>query len=142
LRAEGLPPASVQRLQPLVRTALENTLRDTQGLWILATHEEAASEYAWVAMEEAFRSVRLDRIFRAGREPGAQGDECVWIVDYKTASHGSVGMERFLEAEQRKYGPQMETYARMMREASDTAEIRLGLYYPLLSKLVWWKPLL
>ena len=132
----------MQRLQPLVKTALENTLRDPQGLWILATHEEAASEYAWVAMGGTFRSVRLDRIFRAGLEPGAQGHECMWIIDYKTASHGSVGIERFLDAEQRKYGPQMETYARMMRAASDTAEIRLGLYYPLLPKLVWWKPLL
>lgn len=142
LRGEGLPSSTIQRLQPLVRTALENTLHDRDGLWILAAHEEAASEFGLTATEEGLRSVRLDRVFRAGEEPGAAGQSCLWIIDYKTASHSLTGVERFLEGERRKYGPQMETYARMMQATSSRGELRLALYCPLLPRLVWWRPLI
>ncbi len=67
----------------------------------------------------------------------AAGTECLWIVDYKTASYGSAGIEEFLAGEKEKYGPQLEAYARMV-EGGD--RIRVALYYPMLPQLVWWKP--
>jgi ATP-dependent helicase/nuclease subunit A len=140
LRAEGLPAATVARMQPVVTSALENTLRDADGLWILSAQEEASSEYGLTVWEAGARSVRLDRTFRAGAEPRATGRECLWIIDYKTAAHGSHGVEQFLERERKKYSPQMEAYSRVMQTSSAGAEIRLGLYYPLVPRLVWWKP--
>lgn len=139
LRGEALAPATVARLQRQVIAALENTLHDADGLWILSAQDDAASEYGLTVWEERPGSVRLDRVFRAGDEPRAAERRCLWIVDYKTTAHAPHGVERFLEEERKKYAPQMEAYARVMQATSKT-ELRLGLYYPLLPKLIWWKP--
>ncbi len=138
LRGDGLSSARAVRLASRVRLAIENMLRDAEGLWILGAREEAFSEFALTSWTEARRSVRLDRIFRAGATPLATGDECLWIVDYKTTTHGADGVEEFLTGERAKYGAQMEAYALMMKQASH--EVRMGLYYPMLPRLVWWIP--
>ncbi len=136
LRGDGLPPASVQRLAPRVLTALENALRDAEGVWVLRAHEDAASEYALTSWLEARSSVRLDRVFRAGASPLDEGSEFLWIVDYKTTAHGAEGVEEFLARERAKYSAQMEAYARVMKSVG----VRVGLYYPMLPRLVWWVP--
>ncbi len=64
LRSDGLSLASVQRLVPRVVTALKNTLCDPEGLWVLRSHIDAASEFALTSWVEARSSVRLDRVFR------------------------------------------------------------------------------
>jgi len=138
LRGDGLPPGVVERLAPRVKMALGNMLRDAEGLWVLGARAEASSEYALTSWEERRRSVRLDRVFRAGASPLADGDGVLWIVDYKTTTHGREGVEEFLRSEREKYAAQMETYARMVRPGA--GEIRVGLYYPMLPKLVWWTP--
>jgi hypothetical protein len=77
----------------------------------------------------------------AGTEPLAAGSDCLWIVDYKTSAHGrGSGVEAFLEGERLKYGSQMKSYAQAMAAAFPAKELRLALYYPLLPRLVWWKP--
>jgi hypothetical protein len=134
LRSDGLSPTSVARLVPRVIVALKNTLIDPKGLWVLRSHEDAASEYALTSWLETRSSVRLDRVFRAGTAPLSEGSDCLWIVDYKTTIHGTEGVEEFLAKERAKYAPQMETYARVMKGA------RVGLYYPMLPKLIWWTP--
>jgi ATP-dependent helicase/nuclease subunit A len=140
LRGEGLPPATAKKLALRVQSALRDTLQDAQGLWVLDAHEGAASEYALTAWGETRNSVRLDRVFRAGAEPLAPGNDCLWIIDYKTTTHGTKGVEEFLAEELLKYGPQMLTYARMMRAEAEPGKLRVGLYYPMLPKLVWWTP--
>jgi len=63
----------------------------------------------------------------------------LWIVDYKTASHGASGLDTFLEGEKAKYQQQLEAYAAVMRKVQgENLPICLALYYPLLSRLVWW----
>jgi ATP-dependent exoDNAse (exonuclease V) beta subunit len=138
LRGEGLGAPRVKQLSSRVRTALENTLRDVEGHWILEAHKEASSEFALTSWEEARRSVRLDRIFRAGATPLAEGDDYLWIVDYKTTTHGSESIEAFLTAEQTKYSAQLQTYAQTINNAG--RKVRLALYYPLLPHLIWWDP--
>jgi len=70
--------------------------------------------------------------------PLAGGDDYRWIVDYKTATHGSESVDAFLAAERAKYSAQIEAYARTIVTA--TGKVRLALYYPFLSKLIWWAP--
>jgi ATP-dependent exoDNAse (exonuclease V) beta subunit len=138
LRSDGVAIASVERLTSRVIVALENTLRDAEGRWILEARADASTEFALTSWVEARRSLRLDRIFRAGTTPLFAGDNCLWIVDYKTSTHGREGVEEFLASEREKYEPQMAAYARMMRETAEN--IRVGLYYPMLARLAWWVP--
>jgi ATP-dependent helicase/nuclease subunit A len=141
LRAEGLAPSGMRREAPRVLAAIETALNDREGQWVLGTREGAASEYAFTTWRERRSSFRLDRIFVAGAEPLAAGNDCLWIVDYKTATHGrGVGIETFLAEERIKYAPQMESYARAIGADAGEKQLRVGLYYPTLPKLLWWKP--
>jgi ATP-dependent exoDNAse (exonuclease V) beta subunit len=140
LRAQGLPPAAFERLVQRVLFALESTLKDASGAWLLTAHAGAASEYALTAWSEERSSVRIDRIFRAGAEPLARGSDHLWIVDYKTTTHGAEGLDAFLIAEKEKYAPQLEAYARIFAsESSGLGGIRVALYYPMLARLLSWR---
>ena len=154
LRADGLAHTTVNRLAREARTALEDTLRDPDGLWLLAPHAAAASEFALTAWPESHNadgqpairptSIRVDRIFRAGAEPHSPGEDFLWIVDYKTSAHGASGLDDFLAAQRAAYAPQLETYARILTQLPHPAdrpapkEVRLALYYPTLPRLLWW----
>ncbi len=143
LRATGLAPADIPPLTQTVLRALTETLEDQQGQWLLAPHPQAASESAFsFRSEDETRSatIRLDRTFRAGPTPLSLGSTHLWIVDYKTATHAESGLEAFLEGERRTYAPQLEAYARHLAASPDTT--RLALYYPLLSHLLWWSPVM
>jgi hypothetical protein len=149
LRADGLPRATVDRLTRDTRAALENALRDPDGLWLLAPHSRSDSEYSLTAWFDAHdpatqpngpASVRIDRIFHAGPRPGAPGDDFLWIVDYKTADHSAAGINDFLAAQRAAYGPQLETYARILApaRAKSPEQVRLALYFPAIPRLDWW----
>jgi ATP-dependent helicase/nuclease subunit A len=154
LRADGLAQATVNRLARESRTALENALHDPDGLWLLTSNTGAASEFALTAWPEAHGSmgqasirpvsIRIDRIFRAGPEPHAPGQDVLWIVDYKTSAHGSSGIDDFLAAQRTTYAPQLETYARILTQLPQPPDrpalkdVRLALYYPTLPRLLWW----
>jgi len=140
LRGDGLAPVVVDRLVARVKTALGNMLTDAEGLWVLSPHEEAMSELALTSWDERRSSVRLDRLFLAGQRPLDAGNDCLWIIDYKTAAHGREGVEEFLAEERVKYKAQMDAYARMMRDRVEAGRLRVGLYYPMLPRLVWWEP--
>jgi ATP-dependent helicase/nuclease subunit A len=140
LRGDGLAPAMVDRLVARVKTALGNMLGDAEGLWVLSPHENAMSELALTSWAETRSSVRLDRVFLAGQRPLDAGNGYLWIIDYKTATHGREGVEEFFEGERRKYAAQMEAYARVIRDRVEAGRLRLGLYYPMLQRLVWWGP--
>ena len=134
LRADGLPPSTVDGLAARVIAAVANTLQDRVGQWVLGPRVEARSEYEMTVWRDGWIRVRMDRMFRGGAGPTAEGSECLWIVDYKTASHGAEGVEAFLAAEKEKYAAQMEGYAR----AAGEKDVRVGLWYPMLPRLVWW----
>jgi ATP-dependent exoDNAse (exonuclease V) beta subunit len=139
LRSSGLSPHAVERHLSRVRAAVEMALKDPHGLWILSAHKDAASEHALTSWQEIRSNIRMDRIFRAGPEPFAPGEDYLWIVDFKTAQHTGTGLEDFLLKEREKYLPQMQAYARMIH-GTPGANIRLGLYYPSLPRFIWWAP--
>ncbi len=85
------------------------------------------------------QTLRGDRIFHAGATPGSAEESHLWIVDYKTARHGVSGIDAFLAEEKEKYARQLESYAEVMRKVQENASpLRMALYFPLLTRLVWW----
>ena len=139
LRSAGLPPRLVEEHARTVMTALEQTLGDSTGRWLLEARSGARSELALTFWEEERRRYRMDRIFRAGAVPGTAGDAFLWIVDYKTAHDPAAErseevMAAFLAREQARYAPQLEGYARALGETG----VRLGLWFPLMQRLRWW----
>ena len=120
---------------------LERVLADPEGLWILGPHPDAASEFSLsTTAATAITTVRADRIFRAGPIPHAPGDECFWIIDYKTAAHGTAGLEAFLASQRDHYAAQLETYARVLGPVVGSSQVRVGLYFAALPRLLWWEP--
>ncbi len=134
LRGDGLAPAVAERMAGRVILALTNTLREPVGRWLLGARAEARNEYAQTSWGEEWTRVRMDRMFRGGEAPEAAGTDYLWIVDYKTGSHGTDGIDAFLERERQRYAGQMEAYAR----ASGEAGVRLGLWFPMVGRLRWW----
>ena len=130
----------VERLTQRVLHALDSTLKDPTGLWLLSPHEAAATEYALTTWSTQRGAIRIDRTFHAGPEPLVFGTDYLWIVDYKTTTHGTEGLDVFLRHEREKYAPQLEAYAAVLQRTKGEPAIRLALYYPLLSKLIWWEP--
>jgi ATP-dependent helicase/nuclease subunit A len=140
LRVDGLHPSVIERLTPRVKTAVTNMLQDDEGRWVLSLHTDASNEFALTAWDNARSSVRLDRVFLGGSRPMEAGTDYLWIIDYKTATHGRERLEEFLEEERAKYADQMKVYAEMMKDRVASGKLRVGLHYPMLPKLVWWQP--
>lgn len=126
--------------------AVVHTLRacaaDPVCQWILGAHPEAESEASWSGYGAGSRlqTVRADRVFRAGEEPLAAGEDCFWVVDYKTgAPASSADSRRWLAEEREIYAPQLAAYGRAVRALHGAGvRLRLGLYYPALAVLDWW----
>ena len=113
---------------------------DLHGQWILSPHAEAASEAAWTGIVAgALRSVRVDRVFRAGPEPLSGADNTWWIIDYKTAHADDLNPSLALPELRRVFAPQLEAYAAVLRNLHGQAvPICAALYYPRMSLFDWW----
>jgi ATP-dependent exoDNAse (exonuclease V) beta subunit len=139
LRGEGLPPALATREASRAGRALSLSLGDPVGRWILSPHASAASERALTMASADARSLRVDRTFIAGDAPLSAGEGCIWIVDFKTSEQGSRTDAAFETTEIEKYRAQLETYAALRRALPDGhLPIRLGLFYPLVPRLIHW----
>ncbi len=126
LRSLGMPEAGLQKSTDKVIRAINNTLEDDRGQWILdPNHKQAMSEWALTAMTaEGLKSVVIDRTFID--EDGAR-----WIIDFKTGDHSGGSLDTFLDQEQERYNEQLNGYADILRLSEDRP-VRMGLYFPLL----------
>jgi ATP-dependent helicase/nuclease subunit A len=146
LRSAGLPRVEAEPQSAEVVRALVAVLQDPTGRWILGARADAQTEISWSSWSApedggVVQTLRGDRIFRAGAEPHSSDETHLWIVDYKTARHGTSGIDAFLQSEKEKYLQQLEAYAGVMRKVhGENLPLRLALYYPLLTRLVWWDP--
>jgi ATP-dependent helicase/nuclease subunit A len=140
LQQQGLSRAESKRLSLNVISAVNGALEDETGRWILSPHHDAQNEAEWTGwLNGTLRNIRVDRVFRAGEEVSAPGDNIYWIIDYKTSTHSALGLESFFQEQKEEYKPQLEAYAAVLRLLKGPGtRIRLGLYYPLLHKLESW----
>ena len=118
--------------------AARNCANDADGAWILAPHARAQSEASWTSWKDgALETLRADRVFVAGDEPRAEGEDHLWIIDYKMSA--PAGDEDFLATQRATYAPQLARYARAVRDAEEIElPVCFGLYYPRIARLDWW----
>ena len=141
VRASGLDQAQAAQIAAQALHHALNASHDPLGQWILSPHTEAASEVSWAGVVAgALRTVRVDRVFRAGRAPQSEGEDCWWIVDYKTAHAENADPAAILPELRKIFAPQLEAYAEVLRNLhGKDSLIRVGLYYPRMLLLDWWE---
>jgi ATP-dependent exoDNAse (exonuclease V) beta subunit len=141
IQAIGVGPSQAAQIAAQALQHALNAAGDPIGQWILSPHPGAASEVSWAGIVRgALRTVRVDRVFRAGPVPSSEGENCWWIVDYKTAHADDVDPAAALPELRRLFAPQVEAYAAILRNLHGTdTPIRLGLYYPRMLLLDWWE---
>jgi ATP-dependent exoDNAse (exonuclease V) beta subunit len=133
LGAEGAAPADLEPAFERVRAALERTLADPVGRWILGARDGARSEFAVAGVVDGeVRHLVIDRTFLAP-------DGVRWIVDFKTSEPEGGDTAGFLAAERRAYQDQLQRYAAVLAEMEGRT-IRVGLYFPVTGDWVAWDP--
>ena len=151
LLSSGHPPNEATRDAARMVAALHKVAADDHGRWILSEHCAPFGEGPATVLSRGFevpltaihrnilRSIRVDRMFVAGEAPTSSDTDALWIVDFKTASHGAGQVEEFLAKEREQYEQQMQLYGDIARIVyPGTRHVRLGLYYPLLARFVRW----
>jgi len=140
LRAAAVSPDQSSAALTDILAAVEAAAADRYGRWILSPHPEAQSEASWTGwIDGGLRTLRADRIFRAGANPLDAGSEYFWAVDYKTTRYTGLDVADFLSAQRKIYEPQLAQYGRALRKLhGDSLQLRFGLYFPLLGHLEYW----
>lgn len=125
---EGVAEAGLGGATEQVMAALRVTCADARGQWLLAAHQDAASEQAlMVSNGTQLERVVIDRTFIAD-------DGVRWVIDYKTSSHEGGNLEGFLQNELVRYREQLERYRAALQALEPEREVRVALYFPLLAE--------
>jgi ATP-dependent helicase/nuclease subunit A len=109
-----------------VQEALERTLADARGRWLLSSaHVEARSEWRLTGMYQGrLVNVIIDRMLV---DEQAQR----WVIDFKTSTHEGGAEREFVDNEAERYRPQMQRYGALAAQLGGEP-VRLALYFPLL----------
>jgi ATP-dependent exoDNAse (exonuclease V) beta subunit len=147
VRAAGIDSSQADRIAAQAFEMVVRAANDPQAQWILAAHADAASETRWTGVVAgSLRTVQVDRVFRAGPTPQSADDNSTWwIIDYKTADYETpqgdgLDPKSALAALRSEFAPQIEAYAKVLRNLHGAdATVRGGLYYPRMALLDWWE---
>lgn len=122
----GVPQREHAAARDLIREALQRTLNDPRGRWLLSNaHVQAHSEWRLSGLHEGrVVNVVFDRMLLE-----ATGQR--WIVDFKTSRHEGGGLSQFLDSELERYRGQLERYAALAAQLGPEA-VHVALYFPLL----------
>jgi ATP-dependent exoDNAse (exonuclease V) beta subunit len=141
IRAAGIETSKAGELAAQALGLALSASSDPLGQWILSPHAGAGSEVSWAGVVAGgLRTVRVDRVFQAGPTPGSEGEECWWIIDYKTAHADNPDPAVELAKLRPLFAPQIEAYAQVLRNLrGQETPVRGGLYYPRMALLDWWE---
>jgi ATP-dependent exoDNAse (exonuclease V) beta subunit len=122
----GVPPGERPVAEARILEALERTLADPRGRWLLSgAPGRAHSEWRLSGLHEGrIVNVIFDRMLL-----DEQGER--WVIDFKTSRHEGGGVEEFIGQEVERYGPQLRRYA-ALAGALGKERVRVALYFPLL----------
>ena len=130
LKMLGLTDTEAGKAERTVARALEGTVADATGNWLLfGPFERARSELALSELRaNTVHRLVLDRVIEE-----ASGQH--WIVDYKTGIHEGGGLDEFIASEVERYTPQLLRYRSVYRRYCE-ADARIALYFPLQRRFV------
>ena len=124
-RQLGVSADEMQSLCSRVSKAIDGTLTDAKGRWLLDGdgHSELPLTGIW---KGRVTSVVLDRV-------RIDDDGTHWIIDYKTSTHEGGDLPLFLQQEADRYRGQLRKYAEIYVAMTD-APVRTALYFPMLQE--------
>ena len=140
LRAAAIPPSKTPSALADILYTLSTAVSDANGRWILSPHAGAQSEASWTGQfDGALRTLRADRIFRAGSDPLSSGSEYLWVVDYKATQSAGTDTAGFIASQREFYEPQLTQYGKALRKLhGESLPLRFALYFPRLKHLEYW----
>lgn len=140
VRATGISRTEADSIAAQALALALRAAGDLTGQWILSPHVDAASEASWTGIIDGkLRTVRVDRVFRAGAAPLSTCSDVWWIIDYKTAQ-AEWDSPLALRELHTLFAPQLEAYAAVLRRLHGVnARIITALYYPRMLQLDWWE---
>ena len=124
LQQAGLTRLQLPQALDIIQLTLVSIEHDPRAQWILdPSHREAYNEYAVTTLIKGkIRHLIIDRTF-------VDSDDTRWIIDYKTATPGSLSTADFLAEQQTLYHDQLTNYAQAMA-GLDARPIKTALYFP------------
>ena len=129
LLLEGVPRERCDTYLERVRAAVQRTLHDERGRWILARRDERDGIELALTGKVAGRIVNvvIDRCFvEAGQR---------WVIDYKTAVPTDDNLAAFLDAQCEAHRAQLERYSNLLTRFGPEP-VRAALYFPSLGRFV------
>ena len=124
-RQMGVREDDIGLLGSRVTTALDGTLSDATGRWLL--EGDGFSELPLTGLWKGrVTSIVIDRV-------RIDADGTHWIVDYKTSTHEGGDLPAFLDQEADRYSNQLRKYAEIYSAMTD-APVRMALYFPMLQE--------
>lgn len=131
LLQRGVDSSTLKHCLLLIEKAVNRTLNDPRGQWLLSNHPQAQSEYPITFYDnEEIVHLIIDRTFVD--EEGYR-----WIVDYKSSEITDEDPASFLPKAKVRYHQQLTTYAKAFAKL-ENRPIKLGLYFPLFSGWYAW----
>lgn len=110
-----------------VLSALRLMVNDKKGQWIL--NGKGYTELSLSgSIDGKIESIIIDRI-------RIDNEDNHWIIDYKTSSHEGSDLCGFIQAECKRYLPQLKRYASIYSNWSGKT-VKCGLYFPLLGEFI------
>ncbi len=134
LQMTGVARSDWEILVTRAHEALQTMRQDERAAWLYSPANDAVqAEFpVSLATDAGVRNYVIDRTF-------VDAKNVRWIVDFKTGTHAGGQLDIFLDEEQARYSEQLATYARCLAQL-DSREIRVALYFPLISAWREWTP--
>ncbi|OGT49123.1 MAG: hypothetical protein A3E82_04835 [Gammaproteobacteria bacterium RIFCSPHIGHO2_12_FULL_38_11] len=129
----GILPSAISESVAIIKSAIEKTLSDRRGQWILLDKHQAAHCEYQLSQLNAFeiQHVIIDRTF-------IDENKTRWIIDYKTTKPAdNENSTVFLEKQKKEHHAQLENYASIIAK-TENFPIKLGLYFPLCAEWIEW----
>ncbi len=131
---QGINQQQIHDALNTVTQAIERTLNDTKGQWILDNaHEQSATE---LALWDRHGQHIIDRTFIAEtidtNSESNNSKKTRWIIDYKSSQpNEGETLETFTQYQVQEYQPQLARYKKLFVPEKHT--VRTALYFPLLT---------